>query len=113
MEITIKNTDGNIIFKYDCEDNTIKKTIKEAVKQNVYLSGANLSGANLKGVCLKDMNLNGVNLSKACLIGANFKNADLENANLEYIYAFITLQIIYIKVQRKFLKYFYLFSQEK
>ena len=31
MEITIKNTDGNIIFKYDCEDNTIKKTIKKAV----------------------------------------------------------------------------------
>ena len=82
MNIEIKNLDNNVIFSYDCENNNIKKTIKEAVKQNVYLSGA-----NLKGACLKDMNLNGVNLSKACLIGANFKNADLENANLEYIYA--------------------------
>ena len=74
MNIEIKNLDNNVIFSYDCENNNIKKTIKEAVKQNVYLSGA-----NLKGACLKDMNLNGVNLSKACLIGANFKNADLEN----------------------------------
>ena len=82
MNIEIKNLDNNVIFSYDCENNNIKKTIKEAVKQNVYLSGA-----NLKGACLKDMNLNGVNLSKACLIGANFKNADLENANLEYTFA--------------------------
>ena len=48
MEITIKNTDGNIIFKYDCEDNTIKKTIKKAVSKNVSLNKADLSDVNLR-----------------------------------------------------------------
>jgi len=33
---------GNVIFSYECEDNTIKKTVEKAVKE-----GANLYRANL------------------------------------------------------------------
>ena len=106
MEITIKNTDGNIIFKYDCEDNTIKKTVEEAVRQKVDLFyadfyGANLRSANLEGahfnnayVCNADLsfaNLKGAHLNNAyvCnanLHSANLKEANLSEANLNYAY---------------------------
>ena len=89
MEITIKNTDGNIIFKYDCEDNTIKKTIKKAVSKNVSLNKADLSDVNLRGIKLyhadlSDANLSGSNLSKTNLAKANFEGANLKNADLQY-----------------------------
>ena len=85
MEITIKNTDGNIIFKYDCEDNTIKKTVEEAVRQKVDLFyvdfyGADLRFANLKGANLSEANLNYVDFYGADLCFANLKGAHLNNA---------------------------------
>ena len=43
MKIEIKSIFGNLLFEYECEKNTIKKTIEKA-----NLSGANLSGADLR-----------------------------------------------------------------
>ena len=40
---------GQILFEYEKDDNTIKDTLQEAVKQGAYLKGADLTGAYLKG----------------------------------------------------------------
>ena len=85
MEITIKNTDGNIIFKYDCEDNTIKKTVEEAVRQKVDLFYANFYGADLRFANLKGAHLNNADLHFANLRSANLKEANLSEANLNYV----------------------------
>ena len=76
-EIKIKCRFGNILFTYECVDNDIKTTIKEALKSNANLIGADLIDANLS-----DANLIGANLSDANLIGANLRGADLRGANL-------------------------------
>ena len=45
--IEIKNRwNGSILFQFECE--TILDCLKEAIKANADLSGANLSGADLK-----------------------------------------------------------------
>ena len=58
IKIEIKNRwTGNVMFEYEKENNTLKDTVVEAVKQ-----GANLEGANLKGAYLKGANLEGAYL---------------------------------------------------
>lgn len=75
--IEINDILGRILFSYECEENTIKKTVEEAVKQNISLYGANLNGENL---CNAD--LNGTDLSYADLHYADLRGADLCWANL-------------------------------
>jgi hypothetical protein len=65
-KIQINSIFGRLLFEYECEDNTIAKTVTEAKK-----SGANLSWANLSGANLSWANLSGANLSWANLSGAN------------------------------------------
>ena len=78
IKIEIKNRwTGNILFEYLSENNTIKKTVSEAIK-----SGANLREANLCGADLREANLRGANLCGADLRGANLCGADLREANL-------------------------------
>ena len=43
----IKSLFGVVLYSHECEDNTIKKTVEEAVKD-----GVNLSDATLSGICL-------------------------------------------------------------
>lgn len=106
-KIEIKDIFGKILFTYECENNSVKKTVEEAVRQNISLCNANLycvdlRGANLHGADLRsanlynailnDANLNKVHLNdaKVCwanlcdtdLYGADLHNADLRNANL-------------------------------
>ena len=46
VKIQIKNRwTGSILFEYEKEDNTIKDTLIEALKNDAYLRGADLSGA--------------------------------------------------------------------
>lgn len=51
IKIEIKNkwTDS-VLFEYEKENNTLKDTIEQAIKENANLAGANLEGANLAGV---------------------------------------------------------------
>lgn len=63
-KIEIKDIFCNVLFTYECEDNSVKKTVEEAVKQDVSLCmadlrGANLRGADLRGADLRDANLHG------------------------------------------------------
>ena len=45
IKIEIKSIFGNVLFTYECEDNTIAKTVEEAVKSSANLRSANLSFA--------------------------------------------------------------------
>jgi uncharacterized protein YjbI with pentapeptide repeats len=83
--ITLKRIDGSIIGEFKVE--TLKAAVKQAIKNGINLSRANLSGANLRGVVftganLYGANLYGANLSGADLSGANLYGADLSRANL-------------------------------
>ena len=65
VKIQIKNRwTGSILFEYEEEDNTIKDTLIEAVKNNADLRNADLSNADL---------------SNADLRNADLRNADLRN----------------------------------
>lgn len=45
MEIEIKHkTTGNVLFSHECEDNSILKTLKDAIK----------SGADIRGTDIRD-----------------------------------------------------------
>ena len=88
IKISIKNRwTGSIIFEYSSVDNTLAKTVAEALKGGADLRGADLYGADLYGANLiranlRDANLRGANLRGANLRGANLRGADLRGANL-------------------------------
>lgn len=48
-KIKIESIFGKLLFEHEAENNTIKKTLEEAVKSGAYLGGADLLGANLGG----------------------------------------------------------------
>jgi len=83
IKIEIKNRwTGNILFEYLSENNTIKKTVSEAIKSGANLCGADLRGADLCGANLCEADLCGANLCEANLCGANLCEADLCGADL-------------------------------
>ena len=88
IKISIKNRwTGSILFEYSSVDNTLAKTVTEALKGDANLRGANLRGANLRGANLCGADLCGADLCGADLCGANLRgaylcDADLRGANL-------------------------------
>ena len=68
---------GSVLFEFEKENNTIKDTLIEAVKQGANLYGADLRSANLYGADLRSANLRSANL-----YGADLRSADLRSANL-------------------------------
>ena len=83
IKIEIKNRwTGNILFEYLSENNTIKKTVSEAIKSGANLRGADLREANLCGADLCEANLCGANLRGANLRGADLREANLRGADL-------------------------------
>ena len=87
IKIQIKSIWGGVLFEYEKENNTLKNTLEEAVKQgaNLYgasLYGASLDGANLDGASLGRANLDGASVDRASLYGANLDGASLYGANL-------------------------------
>ncbi len=81
-KIQIKSISGELIFEYECKDNTIKKTVIEAVKRNTNLSNADLSNTNLSNADLYNAKLSNADLSNAKLYNAKLYNAKLYNAKL-------------------------------
>ena len=81
-KIEIKDIFGNVLFVHECENNSIKKTIEEAVMQDISLCMANLRDANLSDANLRDANLRDANLRDANLRDANLRDANLRDANL-------------------------------
>lgn len=78
--ITIRRWDnGDVIFSYTCKNNTMRKTVAEAINQHVDLSYANLQYVDLTVINLKDANLSNADLYYAYLdniiqLNANFTN---------------------------------------
>ena len=71
IKISIKSRwTGSIIFEYSSVDNTLAKTVAEALKGGADLSGADLRGADLRGADLRGADLSGANLRGADLRGA-------------------------------------------
>ena len=62
MKIEIKCIYGSILFEYDCENNSIRKTLEQAIKSSANLSSANLSFADLSSANLRSANLSSANL---------------------------------------------------
>lgn len=74
IKISIKSRwTGSILFEYSSVDNTLAKTVTEALKGGAYLCGADLCGADLRGADLRNANLRGANLRGANLCGANLR----------------------------------------
>ena len=67
MKIELRESinENVVIFSHKCADNSIRKTVEEAVKQGVSLAGVNLSGEDLSGGKLA-----GADLAVADLTGA-------------------------------------------
>ena len=78
IKISIKNRwTGSILFEYSSVDNTLAKTVTEALE-----GGANLCGADLCDADLRDADLRGANLCDADLCDADLSGANLCGANL-------------------------------
>ena len=80
-KIEIKSIFGNVLFTHECEDNTIAKTVVEALLSSADLSYANLSSADLRYANLRYANLRSANLSSA-----NLRSADLSFAKTDKRY---------------------------
>ena len=76
-KIQIKSYFGSVLFEFEKENNSIKDTLQEAIKQ-----GADLRGADLQGADLQEANLRGANLQGADLEGASLQRAYNQNTIL-------------------------------
>ena len=111
-KIELRNSAGDVLFSYECENNTTGKTLERAVAENVKLHGLVLVNADLDNLDLSGMNALGsvfilcrmhnctlrcsylqqsrfINTaildsdwSGTCLIGAVFHYSSLSNVNL-------------------------------
>ena len=83
IKISIKNRwTGSILFEYSSVENTLAKTVLEALKGGADLRDADLRDANLCGANLCEANLCRANLRDANLRDANLRDANLRDANL-------------------------------
>ena len=84
--IEIKSKSGTLLYKHTCEDNTVKKTVEEAVKRGISLCCADLRDADLSCANLRDANLYNAYLRDADLRCADLHGADLFCADLSDAY---------------------------
>ena len=82
-KIEIKSIYGSVLFSFETENNTIKKTLSEAVLRGANLGIADLRGANLSEAVLSGADLSGADLGRADLSEANLSGANLSGANLD------------------------------
>ena len=83
IKISIKNRwTGSILFEYSSVDNTLAKTVTEALKGNADLRDATLCDANLRDANLRGATLRDATLCDATLCGATLRDATLCDATL-------------------------------
>ena len=83
IKIQIKSVLGEVLFELEKENNTIKETLEQAIKENANLYNANLRNADLYNANLINANLEDADLRNANLEDTNLYNANLRGANLE------------------------------
>ena len=91
--IQIKTISGKLLFELEIENNSIKRTIEEAIKQKIDLRNADLRGAVLIGANLSRADLSRADLSRADLRGADLRGAVLICTNLSGTYLIDTVLI--------------------
>ena len=80
MKIEIKNRyTKEVIFSHECKNNTVKKTVLEAIRQNCNLRESDLSGSDLSRC-----DLSGSNLSRCNLRGSDLSESDLSESDLSW-----------------------------
>ena len=83
IKVSIKNRwTGSILFEYSSVDNTLAKTVTEALKGDADLRDADLRDADLCDADLRDADLRDADLCDANLRDANLRDAYLRDANL-------------------------------
>ena len=82
MKITIKNIFENVLFEHTCENNTLLKTLKEALKEDIDLKYVNLSGAKLSNADLRYADLSGSDTTNARLPIYSKWDFSIENDSL-------------------------------
>lgn len=86
IKLQIKNRfTGSVLFEYKKENNTIKDTLIEAVKQGADLQGADLQGENLRGAYLRGAYLQGADLRGAKIQGAKIKTCAVFTGLYDYV----------------------------
>ena len=90
MKIEIKSISGKVLFEYDCEDNTIRKTLEQAIKNSADLRFADLRSTDLSSADLSSADLRFANLSSADLSSAKLRSANLSYAKLDKRYIQVT-----------------------
>ena len=83
-KIQIKSVLGTILFEHEREDNSMRKTLIEAIKSGANLSDADLSCADLSYANLSHADLSHADLRRANLSHANLSHANLSGADLSY-----------------------------
>jgi len=87
--IQLKSISGKVLFEYNAENNTVKKTLEEAIKQRINLCRLDLYGADLSGIFLNgdyfvDTNFEGADLSRSILKDVEIRDSNLKGVNLNY-----------------------------
>ena len=84
ITLQIKNRyTHKVIFEYTCNDNTMKQTVEEAIRQKISLGGADLSYLDLSCMDLSYADLNTTDLKYTDLSYSNLECANLSYSNLE------------------------------
>ena len=83
MKIEIKTIYGSLLFEFEKENNSVRDTVIEAVKNSAYLRGAYLRGADLRGAYLRGAYLTGAYLRGVDLTGAYLRGADGESIKIK------------------------------
>ena len=95
MKIEIKSILGSVLFEYDVENNSIRKTLFEAVKQGADLRGADLRGADLQGADLRGADLQSADLQGADLQGADLRGYKIQKAQVfTGLYKYLTIPFV-------------------
>ena len=112
MNIPIKNKTGDILFEYDCENNTLKVTVEIAIKKMINLRDADLGYANLRDADLRyaDLSYADLKVKEPPLTDRTFVSEILwRNAETETQKDFAAR----ILREKRCWKYFYELAQEK
>ena len=77
-KVQIKTLDGSVLFEYESNNNTKKRTLEKAVDEGADLRSADLRSAYLRSAYLTGADLTGADLRSADLRGAYLTGADLK-----------------------------------
>jgi hypothetical protein len=63
-KIQIKSVFGKLLFEYESENNSLRKTVEKAISSRANLRHANLRNADLRSANLRNVNLSNADLKK-------------------------------------------------